>query len=219
MRSVTALIALLLSISWPCDAAPGNREPTPRGSAPSTLDAMRYTLRSQQSDLKMAQERLADYEEQIDLLRSDLTSVLAERQQEASRVEQRLGFRLQESENRIQDLSNENETQRQDLNLLVDHLKELHTLVESLQSNLQQQTKKNQILEKTLSTLIQTLSPSTTIALADGVEHKVQPGETLEKIARKYGTSIRQLKEQNQLETDRIRVGQKLKLPQAPTHP
>ncbi|MCS6980358.1 MAG: LysM peptidoglycan-binding domain-containing protein, partial [Flavobacteriales bacterium] len=43
--------------------------------------------------------------------------------------------------------------------------------------------------------------------------HIVKSGETLSFIARKYGVSVLSLKKANQLQTDMIRPGQKLKLP------
>jgi hypothetical protein len=42
--------------------------------------------------------------------------------------------------------------------------------------------------------------------------HNVQPGDTLTKIASKYKTTIDTLKQKNQLRTDTIQIGQKLKI-------
>lgn len=194
-------LLLFCFIFLPCfgHAAFKEREP----AAPSLTETLRYTLRSQQSELHMLQERFEDYEAQLDLLRNDFKRALKEQDEAAVQSLQKLTLRVQESEQ-------ENKELRRDLAMLVDHFKEVQTLIESLQTTLQQQMKKGQLLEKTLSTLISSLSPSLNLETA---EHKVQAGETLEKIARKYGISIRLLKEQNQLETDRIRVGQTLKLP------
>ncbi|MCD6338166.1 MAG: LysM peptidoglycan-binding domain-containing protein [Verrucomicrobia bacterium] len=46
-----------------------------------------------------------------------------------------------------------------------------------------------------------------------GVLHKVQRGETLISIARKYGVTVREIREANNLRTDRILAGQTLKIP------
>ena len=43
--------------------------------------------------------------------------------------------------------------------------------------------------------------------------HKVQSGDTLYSIARRYNTSVNQLKQVNGLTGDVIRVGQSLRLP------
>jgi LysM repeat protein len=46
-----------------------------------------------------------------------------------------------------------------------------------------------------------------------GSMHKVKPGETLTKIAKLHGTTVRALRAANDLKTDRLVVGQVLKLP------
>ena len=43
----------------------------------------------------------------------------------------------------------------------------------------------------------------------------VQSGDNLTKIARRFGTTVQALREANQLRTDRIRVGDKLRIPGA----
>jgi LysM repeat protein len=44
------------------------------------------------------------------------------------------------------------------------------------------------------------------------VYYKVKSGDNLGKIARKYHTSVRQLKSWNNLKSDRIAIGQRLKV-------
>jgi LysM repeat protein len=50
-------------------------------------------------------------------------------------------------------------------------------------------------------------------AAADGSTYVVKSGDALEKIARSHGTNVKTIKAMNNLRTDRITVGQKLKLP------
>jgi LysM repeat protein len=50
---------------------------------------------------------------------------------------------------------------------------------------------------------------------SNGSVHVVKPGDTLTRIARQHGTTIRALKEANNLKTERLLVGDKLKLPTA----
>ncbi len=49
--------------------------------------------------------------------------------------------------------------------------------------------------------------------IAKGQEHKVQRGETLSGIAQEYGVSVSALRQYNHLDSDRIQVGAKLKIP------
>lgn len=59
------------------------------------------------------------------------------------------------------------------------------------------------------------VEPSTTESAnsTSGTIHSVKTGETLSKIARQYGVSLKAIRAANNLKTDRLTVGQKLKLP------
>ncbi|MGL5250560.1 MAG: LysM peptidoglycan-binding domain-containing protein, partial [Enterovibrio sp.] len=50
-------------------------------------------------------------------------------------------------------------------------------------------------------------------AIKNGVNHKVKSGESLSIIAQKYGTSVLAIKTINKLESNVIRIGQVLKIP------
>ncbi|MGI8965311.1 MAG: LysM peptidoglycan-binding domain-containing protein [Limisphaerales bacterium] len=57
-------------------------------------------------------------------------------------------------------------------------------------------------------------SPEKVVAAkSEGSSYTIQSGDSLSKIASKHGTTIKEIKSLNQLKTDQIRVGQKLKLP------
>lgn len=71
-------------------------------------------------------------------------------------------------------------------------------------------------LEKTIDALQQALNTVLDIVAMDaekGESYEVKAGDSLEKIARRHGTTVHTLKELNGLEGDRIFVGQKLNLP------
>lgn len=52
-----------------------------------------------------------------------------------------------------------------------------------------------------------------TAAGHDGQMHEVKPGDNLTKIAQKYGVKVKAIRTANGLKTDRLQVGQKLKIP------
>lgn len=62
-----------------------------------------------------------------------------------------------------------------------------------------------------------TETPGTTTE-APATIHVVKPGETLTRIAARYGTTVKELRQFNNLRTDRILVDQKLKIPPARTN-
>lgn len=58
------------------------------------------------------------------------------------------------------------------------------------------------------------VSPAPSSPVLKGTIHKVQEGDSLWKIARKYGVNIEAIRTLNQLETDRLRIGKELKIPE-----
>ena len=61
---------------------------------------------------------------------------------------------------------------------------------------------------------------ATTAATSNGMQtYKVQSGDTLIKIAGKFGVSVKAIRTANNLTTDRIRVGETLKIPAKPVAP
>lgn len=58
-----------------------------------------------------------------------------------------------------------------------------------------------------------TVPAETAAAPAAGNSHTVKAGDNLTKIAQKYGVSVKAIRSANALKTDRIHVGQKLKIP------
>lgn len=66
-----------------------------------------------------------------------------------------------------------------------------------------------------IANLKQTLdSISKAIGATSSTSHHVQPGDSLEKIAKKYHTTVKELKVANGLRSNKIIVGQKLNIPQ-----
>jgi LysM repeat protein len=67
------------------------------------------------------------------------------------------------------------------------------------------------------------LLPKVTSGLNHGetatVTYTVKPGDNLTKVAKAHGTTLKAIREANALKTDRILVGQKLKVPQGSTPP
>jgi LysM repeat protein len=57
--------------------------------------------------------------------------------------------------------------------------------------------------------------PAATVPAPAGSTYVIKPGDTLERIAKAHGTSVKALKAANHLKSDRIVAGRKLKLPQA----
>lgn len=68
-------------------------------------------------------------------------------------------------------------------------------------------------LHSSMKTLMQVLQAGDNAAESSGELYTVKSGDTLEKIAIAHSTTVKALKELNNLSTDRINIGRKLKLP------
>lgn len=69
-------------------------------------------------------------------------------------------------------------------------------------------------LAKALGIEDKTQKPSvSSVPQGDYRVYTVRPGDTLEKIAKRHGTSVGAIKEENDLKSDKIIVGRKLKIP------
>lgn len=121
--------------------------------------------------------------------------------------------RAAQLEKKVTALEKNTKSLSSDLTLLKDHINETSATLASCE-------KKLESLEKELSSDIKALKNTlqTIAAYVEGVSSKsttyiVQSGDTLEKIAHKHKTTIKELKELNQLTNDRIFSGQKLNIP------
>lgn len=66
-------------------------------------------------------------------------------------------------------------------------------------------------LKTTLSSISKSLAPK---PVAPTATYKIQPGDSLERIARKFNTNVDTLKRLNRLESDRIIVGKEIQIPE-----
>ncbi len=98
----------------------------------------------------------------------------------------------------------------------VSDLHKLQTHANDTTKTLSQYKKKMQELNQNITALqsaIRSLMDALQISYQQKIQiYKVENGDTLEKIARKHKTTIKALKELNNLKSDRIYIGQNLKL-------
>ena len=106
---------------------------------------------------------------------------------------------------------------------ILEDLKKIGTHANETSHALTQFKKSLQSLEKELTTQSSRLNEvvklkSTLSSISDAIGqnarvHKVQSGDSLERIARKYNTSIQSIKQANGLSSNTILIGQELKIP------
>ena len=108
-------------------------------------------------------------------------------------------------------------TVRTRINELINTSKEEQERISTLETTVKVQTGQLKLLESALSSLTKLLQSRAGIS-SDSVEaaktYRVQPGDTLEKIAKQHKVTVSAIRQVNQLEDlDKIRVNQTLKIP------
>lgn len=129
--------------------------------------------------------------------------------------ESQLGQQIVALEKKIQQFQRMQEQASSDLQQLRTHANETSQTFRSFAQEIQSQNQRFEEIAKlkaTLSLLSKTINsePAHPIGVTT---HRVKSGETLEKIARQHHTTVAELKRLNQLDNDRIIIGQELKLP------
>lgn len=155
-----------------------------------------YMLENQQTQIDQIRERLENQENIIDLVRDSSDRLQSD-------------FRAT-IKNQEAVLESSQEGSKLDIEAMQSCMRETNELfqkrLENFETTLKQQAK--------MITSLQSALQSTLEALSDQKEesYEVVEGDSLEKIARKYNTTIYKLKEINHLQSDRILIGQKLKI-------
>lgn len=212
---VLILISNLLCGSF-IQAAP----PPSYGTLPETIHKitnnigeLRQRSHNLEIELNQVEQRCDNIESIVDTLRNqvaDLTKAIKD-QSDSSKV-----F----IESRVGNLEHNTSRAFSDLQLVKNHVNDFSAVISQYKSQLQvleQNSKQqNQNIEnlqtalKILTEALQTSEEKDTFS----DEYKVKAGDSLEKIAQTYGTTVKALKELNDLSSDRIKINQKLKIPE-----
>lgn len=180
---------------------------------------IRFKVSNHEAEISALQEKFSNLENAIESLRNHQTET------ESTQRDQLKGGTAS-FEARIVDLETSLKTALDDLRKLHTHSNETTTAltqykkkIGELEKMLQSQNQNIESLQTAMRSLTQAFQPtvaSTEKIIKDTIEgnsYRVKSGDSLEKIASKNGTSIKILKELNNLANDRINVGQVLRLP------
>ena len=183
-------------------------------SAPTrdSSSALRYEVANLQAELLQARERIESQELVIEALRKEMENHL---QANKELVKGSLTI----SENKVSTVEKASKDLASDLVKLKEgtqsSLKELDTHLAKLEKEIDQQGKNLRHLETALKAVLDAVGgdKGEMVALASDKTYTVKEGDSLGKIALANSTSVKTLKEINNLTKDSIRVGQKLYLP------
>ena len=190
-------VALVLFVAA-VDAATYQNRPVGR-SIP--FEDLRHEVDNHEAEIRMFEERLNTQEVIVDSLRQQVMDANHENRELVKGSAVQLENNVMRLENSVKGIT--------------DDLRHLQTHGNDTTSVLNQHKQKIEEIEKKMDQLQETLQLVLDALQVPGKEqaYVVVSGDTLEKIARKNGTTIKKIKELNQLTSDRIYVGQKLKLP------
>ncbi|MCB1112880.1 MAG: LysM peptidoglycan-binding domain-containing protein [Chlamydiales bacterium] len=163
------------------------------------LEMMRYEVANHDAELRSLREMMRNQEETIQQLRNDLEIARRENHEQMKG-----GSSLQESS--IKTVST-------DLKKLKSHANESSDWINKLEEKVAKQNRDIEHINQAMRSLMELLQPTEQIA-DSGKVYRVREGDSLGLIAQRHRTSIKEIKELNSLKSDRILIGQKLRIPE-----
>jgi len=184
-----------------------------------SIESLRHELGNHEAEIRMAEERVDNQEATISSLRQQ---VLDSNQANKDLLK---GSSVN-LDNRLANMETSNKGFVADLRQLKTHandtteaLNQYKQRIAELEKVINQQSQNIESLQAALRSLSDVLlakegSSSATAGSSDsGKNYKVKSGDSLDKIAKNNGTSIKAIKELNNLSNDKIVIGQTLQLP------
>jgi len=174
----------------------------------SVIRTLQYTSDAQAQELQEAKERANNLEDIIAELRKDMGLSEKRNQEIGQTASAGLKLKIRELESEIHRLGNE-----------LSQAKESTAVLALLRKSVEELQKQNAIRDKNIEHLHSAVNALTEAFQGGEVEKKsasyrVKAGDTLEKIANAHKTSVKKIKELNNLASDRIILGQELKIPE-----
>lgn len=179
-----------------------------------SLDALRHEVNNHDTELRMFEERINNQEATIGSFRQQV--------QDSNQANRDLLRGNSSSfESKIASLETSNRNIIADLQQLKSHANETANAlalykqkVSDLEKLIVLQNQNIDSLQTALQSLVDAIQVKENITSASGTRsYKIKAGDSLEKIARAHHTTIKAIKEVNNLSNDRIIVGQTIQIP------
>jgi len=225
LRHTSLLFIVILLSKLPLAAIPSyrsqNTPPAPSQEAVAirnlreNIDAMRLHQNNHENEIRVFSEKFDNIETIIDSLRNQL--------RDSSRAHKdHLNASAIDLESKIADIELISKGAAADLRQLKEHANESSAVLSQYQQRLRDLEKVSEQQAKQINSLQSALKAITEILDKDSNDtgtkiYRVKSGDSLEKIANANQTSIKVIKELNNLSNDRIIINQTLKLPEKPS--
>ena len=194
------------------------------------LTDLKHELQNHDTEIRMYENKLHTQELSFDQLRQELTDQIQSQRDfaRASSINlesktEALNQSLTNLEGMMRGVMSDLRQMKIQSNDSVTVLGQYKQKITELETLLQGQTQHMQNLDAALQSMMEvwqakesakeSMTPSKESLSDSGNTYKVQPGDSLEKIARLHKVSVQALRDANQLTNDRILIGQTLKIP------
>jgi LysM repeat protein len=220
------LFIILILACQTIDAAPQRRYAYDEDNTQTTremrdsIDNIRHEVENHETEIRMSQERVDNLESTIASLRQQLLDANQANKElvkgSSNSVEGRITALETANKGLVADLqkfkthANDSSTA---LAQYKDRVAELEKIINSQSQNIDKLQSAVRLMSEALQVQVKETSLTDASIPSSDKSYKVKPGDSLEKIARNNGTTLRALREANNLTNDRIIVGQTLKLP------
>lgn len=210
---VPFLVAAIFMIAT-ANASQKNQENAAIREIRLKVDEVLHEIKNHESEIRGFEEKLANQDLIIESLREQNLNLSKTNQDATKNTIANLEMKIGGLDTAIKGLNADirqlkthaNETS----SLYAEKVNEVEKMVGVHSSNLKQ-------LQSAISSLMAILEvkqdPQSSETSGEFREHRVQSGDSLAKIAKLYRTSVKRIKEINDLKTDRIVIGQNIKIP------
>lgn len=177
------------------------------------VDDFNHDLSCYKTEIQILESKLKNQEDAFEKLQDKMqTGYLAKVTEAFSRLQE-----VEKKTSAMEKQTKEAITVMKDLAKNTDEaalaLNQYHSKISELEKSLSAQNLKLEEVKKIKNTLEEIILALKTEEGGKKTVHRVQAGESLEKIAKKYSVSLNQLKKLNHLDEDLIMIGQELKIP------
>lgn len=184
------------------------------------LKDLRHELSNHESEIRMFEEKLQNQETMIDQIRQQLANDLQTQKDYTRATSVNLEGKIENLDHSVKGLMTDLRQLKTQANDSVEVLTQYKQKFAEFGELIDVQNQHMANLETALRSIMDVLQAkeaATQLAAAKATEtgktYKVQSGDTLEKIARAHKVTVQILRDRNQLSSDRIVVGQTLKIP------
>lgn len=180
-------------------------------------DDTAHRIKNCEIEIDMLKNNVQSQEEGREKLYKEMEESLANVKRYLKEAESTASEPKQKMSKTIQGLESDLAALKTHINQLTTKLNELSSTVSSMKKDISGHSASLKSMDEALSLISKAISPqsvvkksSTKEGKSNGGKYVVQSGDSLEKIAKKNGLTISQIKEKNHLSSSVIRVGQEL---------